>query len=77
MAAQQWFVYPVEYGVELVIDSADPQVYDAALVAFVTEYTDYNIASEWSIAGGEVIAFVPAPVDAPAEAPLDAPVDAS
>jgi hypothetical protein len=73
MAAQQWFVYPVEYGVELVIDSTDPQVYDEALFAFVTEYTDYNIASEWSIAGGEVIAFVPAPVDA--EAPID--VDAS
>jgi hypothetical protein len=77
MAAQQWFVYPVEYGVELVIDSADPQVYDAALVAFVTEYTDYNIASEWSIDGGEVIAFVPAPADASAEAPVESPVEAS
>ncbi len=72
MAAQQWFVYPTEIGVELVIDSTDEAVYDAALIAFVSEYMDYNIADEWSIAGGEIIAFVPAPVDAVVESPVDA-----
>lgn len=83
--AQQWFVYPVENGVELVVDSTDGDVFDAALAAFVEVYTDYNIAGEWSVAGGEVITFVPAPdiefvvpvVDpAAAEAPADA-VDAA
>ena len=59
--AQQWFVYPTETGVELVIDSLCGDVYDAALAAFVEVYTDYNIAAEWQIEGGEVISFVPAP----------------
>ncbi|WP_019877791.1 hypothetical protein [Sporichthya polymorpha] len=66
---QSWFVYPVENGVELVIDSTDGDVYDAALAAFVTEFTDYNIAAEYSINGGEVLHFVPAPVDADIDAP--------
>lgn len=59
--AQQWFVYPVENGVELVVDSADGDVYDAALAAFVEVYTDYNVAAEWSVPGGEIVSFVPAP----------------
>lgn len=59
--AQQWFVYPTETGVELVVDSLDGDVYDAALAAFVQIYTDYNIASEHSVPGGEVLSFVPAP----------------
>ena len=69
MSGQNWFVYPVENGVELVIDSTDDGVYDAALEAFVTEFSDYNIAAEYSINGGEVIHFVPAPIDADAPAP--------
>jgi hypothetical protein len=69
MSGQNWFVYPVENGVELVIDSTDGYVYDEALAAFVSEFADFNIAAEYSINGGEVIHFVPAPVDADVEAP--------
>ena len=69
MSGQKWFVYPVENGVELVIDSTDGDVYDAALAAFVSEFSDYNIAAEYSINGGEVLHLVPAPVDADAPAP--------
>ena len=69
MSGQNWFVYPVENGVELVIDSTDGHVYDEALAAFVSEFADFNIAAEYSINGGEVIHFVPAPVDADVEAP--------
>ncbi|MGQ0623491.1 MAG: hypothetical protein ACT4PP_02370 [Sporichthyaceae bacterium] len=72
MSATAWFVYPVENGVELVIDSRDGDVYDAALAAFVTQYTDFNIASEYSVNGGEVIHFVPAPLDAEVTAPSGA-----
>jgi hypothetical protein len=61
MVGEHWFVYPVENGVELVIDSPDPDVYDRALAQFVTFFTDYNLAAEWSISGGEVMHFVPAP----------------
>lgn len=68
MVGQNWFVYPVENGVELVIDSADGDVYDQALEAFVEHFTDYNIAAEYSIAGGEIIHFVPAPADADVDA---------
>ena len=63
MVGQQWFVYPVENGVELVIDSTDGDVYDRALAEFVAHFTDYNIAAEWSVEGGEIINFVPAFVD--------------
>ena len=69
MSGQNWFVYPVENGVELVIDSTDDAVYDEALAAFVSEFADFNVAAEYSINGGEVIHFVPAPVDADAESP--------
>ncbi len=69
MSGQNWFVYPVENGVELVIDSTDGDVYDAALEAFVAEFADFNVAAEYSINGGEVIHFVPAPADADAPAP--------
>ncbi|MGQ0631130.1 MAG: hypothetical protein ACT4P1_08805 [Sporichthyaceae bacterium] len=72
MSGTQWFVYPVENGVELVIDSRDGDVYDAALAAFVTEYSDFNIAAEYSVRGGEVIHFVPAPVDADVPSRADA-----
>lgn len=69
MSGQNWFVYPVENGVELVIDSTDGHVYDEALAAFVSEFAVFYIAAEYSINGGEVIHFVPAPVDADVEAP--------
>jgi hypothetical protein len=80
--AQQWFVYPVENGVELVVDSSDGDVYDAALAAFVEVYTDYNVAAEWSVPGAEIISFVPAPdiepivpvVNAPGAPAAEAPV---
>ena len=70
--AQQWFVYPVENGVQLVVDSRDGDVYDAALAAFVEVYTDYNVAAEFSVAGGEVITFVHAPESEPVASPVGA-----
>jgi len=59
-----WIVYPVENGVELIIDGTSDEVYEAALAAFVAEYPDMNLAAEWSTEGGEILYFVPAPVDA-------------
>jgi hypothetical protein len=64
MSNVAWFVYPVENGVELVIDGTSNEIYEAALAAFVAEYQDMNLASEWSTDGGDVLFFVPAPVDA-------------
>ncbi|HEY3604940.1 MAG TPA: hypothetical protein VGL04_09730 [Sporichthyaceae bacterium] len=72
MVGDHWFVYPVEHGVELVIDSADPAVYDRALAQFVHHFLDYNLAAEWSVEGGDVMHFVPAPIDA--DVPAPAPV---
>ncbi|HZE67632.1 MAG TPA: hypothetical protein VE081_13425 [Sporichthyaceae bacterium] len=69
MVGDHWFVYPVHNGVELVIDSADPDVSDRALAQFVSHFTDYNLAAEWSTGGGEIMHFVPAPVDADVPAP--------
>jgi hypothetical protein len=69
MVGDHWFVYPVEHGVELVIDSADPAVYDRALAQFVHHFLDYNLAGEWPVQGGEIMHFVPAPVDADVPAP--------
>ena len=74
--AQQWFVYPVENGVELVVDSSDGDVFDAALAAFVEVYTDYNVAAEWSVPGGEIISFVPAPDHEPVPPTAPAPAPA-
>jgi hypothetical protein len=64
MSNVAWFVYPVENGVELVIDGTSDDIYEAALADFVTEYPDMNLAGEWPLGGGEVLYFVPAPVDA-------------
>jgi hypothetical protein len=64
MSTVAWFVYPVENGVELVIDGTSDEIYEAALAAFVSEYPDMNLAAEWPTAGGDVLYFVPAPVDA-------------
>ncbi|MGQ0842494.1 MAG: hypothetical protein ACT4QF_00015 [Sporichthyaceae bacterium] len=72
MVGQNWFVYPVENGVELVIDATDDASYEQALAAFVTHYTDYNLLTEYSMDGGEVLHFVPAIVDAP-EPMLESP----
>lgn len=72
MVGDHWFVYPVENGVELVIDSTDDATYERALAAFVTHFTDYNLLAEFSTDGGEVLHFVPAIVDAP-EPPLASP----
>jgi hypothetical protein len=66
MVGSHWFVYPVENGVELVINSTDGAIYDRALAEFVTHYLDYDLVAEWSIEGAEVLRFVPAPVNAPA-----------
>ncbi|MGQ0466476.1 MAG: hypothetical protein ACT4QG_14275 [Sporichthyaceae bacterium] len=63
MVGDHWFVYPVENGVELVIDGCDDTTYERALAAFVAEFTDYNLLTEWSTQSGEVLHFVPAIVD--------------
>lgn len=65
MVGDHWFVYPVENGVELVIDCTeqDETTYERALAAFVEHFTDYNLAAEWSTEGGEVLHFVPAILD--------------
>lgn len=65
MVGDHWFVYPVENGVELVIDTTDETTYERALAAFVTHFTDYNLLAEYSTDGGEVLHFVPAIVDEP------------
>jgi hypothetical protein len=66
MVGAHWFVYPVENGIELVIDSTDGDVYERALAEFVTHFTDYDLVAEWTVDGAEVMRFVPAPVNAPA-----------
>ena len=50
------------------INSTDGDVYDRALAEFVTHFLDYDLVAEWSIEGGEVLRFVPAPMNAPAQA---------
>jgi hypothetical protein len=74
MVGDHWFVYPVENGVELVVDSTDAAVYERALATFVTHYLDYNLAAEWSVEGGEVMHYGPAPVDADVPAPAPSPL---
>jgi len=69
MSQLQWFVYPLENGFELIIDSVEDEVYEAALAEFVAAYPDVNLATEWITDGGGVMHFVPAPVDAPVPAP--------
>jgi hypothetical protein len=64
MASVQWFVYPVENGVELVVDSILDEALEVALAAFVAEFEDMNLATEWIVDGGAVMHFVPAPVAA-------------
>jgi hypothetical protein len=66
MVGSHWFVYPVENGVELVINSTDGAIYDRALAELVTHFLDYDLVGEWSIDGAEVLRFVPAPMNAPA-----------
>jgi len=66
MVGDHWFVYPVENGVELVIDGGDDDTtYERALAAFVAHFTDYNLLAEWSTESGDVLHFVPAIVDEP------------
>jgi len=69
MVGSHWFVYPVDNGIELVIDSTDGDVYDHALAEFVVQFSDYELVAEWTMDGGEVLRFVAAPIDAPAEQP--------
>ncbi|HEX3612858.1 MAG TPA: hypothetical protein VHU88_14320 [Sporichthyaceae bacterium] len=66
MVGSHWFVYPVEDGIELVIDSTDAEVYERALAEFVNHFLDYDLVDEWTVDGAEVMRFVPAPVNAPA-----------
>lgn len=66
MVGAHWYVYPVEDGIELVIDSSDGDVYDKALAEFVTHFLDYDLVAEWSVDGAEVLRFVAAPPTVPA-----------
>jgi hypothetical protein len=60
---QQWFVYPVQDGFELVIDSVSDAVLEDALAEVVAQYTDFNLAGESILDNAWVLYFVPAPVD--------------
>jgi hypothetical protein len=60
---RQWFVYPVQDGFELVIDSVSDEVLEEALAEVVAQYTDYNLAGESILEHAWVLTFVPAPVD--------------
>ncbi|HZE67627.1 MAG TPA: hypothetical protein VE081_13400 [Sporichthyaceae bacterium] len=61
---KQWFVYPVQDGFELVVDSAEDDVLEVALAEIVAQYTDYNLLTEHLLDTAWVFHFVPAPVDA-------------
>lgn len=76
MVGDHWFVYPVENGIELVIDTTDDATYKRALAAFAHHYTDYNLLSEWSTESGEVLHFVAAIVDVP-EPMVESPAPAA
>lgn len=56
----QWFVFPVESGFELVVDSTDELVLQAAMAEIAVAYPDYLIAKEWVLEDGDVISLVPA-----------------
>ena len=69
MVGSHWFVYPVEDGIELVIDSTEDGIYERALAEFVTHFHDYDLVEEWTVGSAEVMRFVPAPLNAPAPPP--------
>lgn len=56
----QWFVFPVENGLELVVDSTDETVLARAMAEIAAAYPDYLIAKEWVLDSGDVISLVPA-----------------
>jgi hypothetical protein len=57
---KQWFVYPVQDGFELVVDSAEDDVLEAALAEIVAEFTDYNLLTEHLLDTAWVFHFVAA-----------------
>jgi hypothetical protein len=63
VSTQQWFVYPVQDGFELVIDSAEDDVLEDALAEVCAQYSDYNLLTEHLLDTAWVLHFVPAPVD--------------
>ncbi|MGQ0847499.1 MAG: hypothetical protein ACT4QF_25560 [Sporichthyaceae bacterium] len=60
----QWFVFPVEGGLELVVDSTDELVLESALADIAAVYPNHLIAREWVLESGDVISLVPASVEA-------------
>ncbi len=65
MVIVKWFVFPVEGGLELVIDSTDELVLDEAMAAVAAEFPGFLIQTEWVMDSGDVILLVPAPVEVP------------
>lgn len=57
-------MFPVENGLELVVDSTDERVLAEAIVAVATAYPGHVTQQEWVLATGDVILLVPAPVEA-------------
>lgn len=64
MVEVNWFVFPVENGFELVIDSTDEQILAHAMAEVAAAYPGHLIATEWVLETGDVIHLVPAPVEA-------------
>lgn len=58
-----WFVFPVESGLELVIDSTDELVLEQAMADVAAAYPGHLIRTEWVLETGDVIHLVPAPVE--------------
>ncbi|MGQ0466481.1 MAG: hypothetical protein ACT4QG_14300 [Sporichthyaceae bacterium] len=69
MIPVQWFVFPVAGGFELVVDSTDELVLEAAMADIAATYPDYLIAKEWVLDTGDVVALVPAAAVPPQRSP--------
>lgn len=63
MVSVSWFVFPVENGLELVIDSTDEQVLELAMADVAAAYPGHLVSTEWVLETGDVILLVPAPVE--------------
>lgn len=63
MVSVAWFVFPVENGLELVVDSTDELVLEQAMADVAAAYPGHLISKEYVLETGDVIVLVPAPVE--------------